>query len=63
MIDISLHFFSPSQILANKKNQHMGLVIFGADDTKNSLAEDEPGQYQHIVVLNKLAPVRTNDDS
>lgn len=46
--------------MEGKKNQHLGLLLFGTDDTKNSLAEQDDSQYQHIFVMANLDQVGRN---
>ncbi|KAB5577299.1 hypothetical protein PHYPO_G00208290 [Pangasianodon hypophthalmus] len=43
--------FIQRQVFAENKNE-LGLVLFGTDDTKNSLAQD--GQYQNICIHRHL---------
>jgi len=42
------------QKLLFTKQDELGLVLVGTDDTDNALAAEDPGSYEHVTVLQQL---------
>ncbi|KAI7849840.1 SPOC like C-terminal domain-containing protein [Circinella umbellata] len=42
------------KLLAGRKTDQISLVIAGTEESDNDLAREQPGQYQHITVMNPI---------
>lgn len=43
--------------MQNRRNTEMGVVLFGSNETNNSLADADEGHYQHVYVMAKIGAV------
>lgn len=43
-----------TKILSQAKNSYVGVILLGSKNTKNSVAEQAPGEFKHIELLSAL---------